>query len=82
MSTAVAVRPNISNASEHQMVRTGVTVSSGRGTFLNVVPVTQAYYWTRTWQSFESNASRDLRVGNVHAFDDAESALAWLDSID
>ncbi len=47
-----------------------------------IVPIGQAYYWTRAWQESERQAVRDLGEGNSMTFPDMDAAIAFLFSED
>jgi bifunctional DNA-binding transcriptional regulator/antitoxin component of YhaV-PrlF toxin-antitoxin module len=42
----------------------------------------QAWFWTERWQQMEREADADIAAGRVKRFDDGESFLAYLDSLD
>ena len=43
-----------------------------------VIPISQAYYWTREWQEGEAEALRDLETGNSRVFADPRDAIRYL----
>lgn len=44
------------------------------------IPANQRWFWTDEWQKGEKEADKDIQEGRVKSFDDAESAIQWLDS--
>lgn len=45
-------------------------------------PPSQVYFWADEWQEGERQADEDIRAGRTKRFDNAEDAIAWLDSED
>ena len=43
------------------------------------VPADQAWFWTKSWQAGEREASEDIKHGRVRTFKDSESFLASFD---
>lgn len=46
------------------------------------IPADQQWFWTERWQRMEREADEDIAAGRVKQFDDVESFLAHLDSLD
>jgi hypothetical protein len=42
------------------------------------IDVDQAWFWSEVWQAAEREASKDIREGRVHEFDNATEAIAFL----
>ncbi len=42
------------------------------------IPVSQRYFWTRTWQQGEAESVRDIANGDVRTFADPLDAIRWL----
>ena len=40
----------------------------------------QAYFWTKRWQTGEQEAQADIEGGNTTRFDNVDDALGFLDS--
>jgi antitoxin MazE len=38
----------------------------------------QAWFWTQQWQQGEHEAEEDIKNGDVHSFNNAENAIAFL----
>jgi AbrB family looped-hinge helix DNA binding protein len=47
---------------------------------MKMIPAGEAYFHTKEWQKEEANADRDLKEGNVNAFDNVDDLIADLDS--
>lgn len=46
---------------------------------LTMVPTDQAWFWTKSWQAGERQASADVETGRVTTFDGADEFLESLD---
>lgn len=46
------------------------------------VPTNQRWFWTEEWQKEEREADEDIRAGRVHAFDNVNDVISWLDNDD
>ncbi|MFS3127647.1 hypothetical protein ACLM5J_04505 [Nocardioides sp. Bht2] len=46
------------------------------------VPADQAWFWTKRWQERERDVDDTVAAGEVTTFDDGDSFLAHLDTID
>lgn len=82
--TMMAVRPVSSSTAPGRAKVSALAVNAAtpsRRSVLNSPPASQSYYWSKSWQVFEARASRDIALGDVREFDNADDALAWLDSI-
>jgi AbrB family looped-hinge helix DNA binding protein len=45
-----------------------------------LIDSSQAYFWSKSWQAGEREASADIESGRVKTFDDAEELIAELDN--
>jgi AbrB family looped-hinge helix DNA binding protein len=43
-----------------------------------IIPPDQAWFWTERWQNMEREAQADIEAGRVHAFENAEQAIQFL----
>lgn len=64
----------------HEDDQLEVTVENGRIVMQPLITIAkdQAWFWSTEWQNAEKEAEQDIKDGNVHTFDSAEDALAFL----
>lgn len=82
MSSAVRVESAVSGEATSATFAPGGTraamSSSRRVAGPALIPIGQAYYWTRAWQEGEREAERELREGRGHVFPDMDAAITYL----
>jgi antitoxin PrlF len=69
-----ALRVEVGDEIEFEVVTTGEVVMRG----LKMIPADQAWFWSKSWQRGEREASADIASGRVETFEDAESLLDFI----
>lgn len=58
------------------------STSTTEGSEVVVVPESQRYYWSPTWQQYEAEADHEIEAGGLPVFDSIEDLARDLLSID
>ena len=69
-----ALRVEVGDEIEFEVVTTGEVVMRG----LKMIPADQAWFWSKSWQRGEREASADIASGRVETFEDSESLLDFI----
>ncbi len=69
-----ALRVEVGDEIEFEVVNTGEVVMRG----LKMIPADQAWFWSKSWQRGEREASADIASGRVERFEDSESLLDFI----
>ena len=68
------LRVEVGDEIEFEVVNTGEVVMRG----LKMIPADQAWFWSKSWQRGEREASADIASGRVETFEDSESLLDFI----